>query len=65
MSHQENVRVVFGIFVSGNDISERYVFTKEVFQGLRLWVQIFTIEGEAFRSLSQKVQGLPYLEVFG
>jgi hypothetical protein len=62
--HQEKVRVIFGVFVSGNNISERYVFAKEVFQGLRLWVQIFNIEGEAFKSLSQKVQGLPYLEVF-
>jgi len=41
--HQENVRVIFGVFVSGNHISERYVFAKEVFQGLCLWVRIFNI----------------------
>jgi len=43
IAHQENVRVIFGVFVSGNHISERYVFAKEVFQGLCLWVWIFNI----------------------
>jgi hypothetical protein len=56
--------VIFGVFVSGNHISERYVFAKAVFQGLCLWVRIFKILGEAFRSLSPKV-GLSYLDVFG
>jgi len=43
INHQENMRVIFGVFVSGNHISERYVFAKEVFQGLCLWVRIFNI----------------------
>ena len=36
--HQENIRVIFGVFISGNDISESYVFAAGVFQGLCLWV---------------------------
>ena len=35
-AHQENLRVIFGVFVSGNDISESYVFAKKVFEGLCL-----------------------------
>ena len=62
--HQENVRVIFSVFVSGNNISESYIFVTEVFQGLCLWMRIFDICHEAFRSFSQKV-GLSYLEVFG
>jgi len=62
--HQENTRVIFSVFVSGNGISERYVFVKDVFRGLCLWTRIFDICHEAFRSLSPKV-GLSYLEVFG
>ena len=34
--HQENTRVIFRVFVSGNHISECYVFVKEVFQDLCL-----------------------------
>ena len=41
--HQENAMVIFGVFISGNDISESYVFAKEVFQGLCFWVRISTI----------------------
>ena len=40
---QENAMVIFGVFISGNDISESYVFAKEVFQDLCLWVWISTI----------------------
>ena len=62
--HQENVRVIFGIFVSGNGIFECYVFVKDIFRGLCLWVRIFDICHEAFRSLIQNV-GLSYLNIFG
>jgi Tfp pilus assembly protein PilP len=41
--HQENMRVIFGVFVSGNRIFERFVFVKAVFQDLCLWIQIFGI----------------------
>jgi hypothetical protein len=58
------MRVIFSVFVSRNGISEHYVFVKEVFRGLCLWVRIFDICHEAYRSLSQKV-GLSYLKVFG
>ena len=34
--HQENVRVIFGVFVSGNQVFEVYVFVSEVFQDLCL-----------------------------
>jgi hypothetical protein len=36
--HQENIRVVFGVFVSGNRIFERFVFVKAVFEDLCLWI---------------------------
>ena len=62
--HQENIRVIFDIFVSGNHIFEHYVFVMKVFQGLCLWIQIFDLSSEAIRSLSQKV-GLSHLKVFG
>ena len=29
--HQENVKVTFGVFVSGNHILEVYVFVNEIF----------------------------------
>ena len=35
-TNQENVRVIFGIFISGNRIFERFVFVKGVFQELCL-----------------------------
>ncbi|EDR02653.1 uncharacterized protein LACBIDRAFT_332149 [Laccaria bicolor S238N-H82] len=54
IAYQENVRVIFGVFVSGNHIFEHYVFAKEVFRGLCLWVQFFDIQAEAIRSFSQK-----------
>ena len=61
--HQENMRVVFRVFVSGNDISESYVFVTDVFQHLCLWMQIFHIWSKAFISLSPKVS-ISQLEVF-
>jgi hypothetical protein len=36
--HQENGRVIFGVFVSGNDIFGGYVFLKMVFCKLRLCI---------------------------
>ena len=57
------MRVVFRVFVSGNDISESYVFVTDVFRRLCLWMQIFHIWSKASISLSPKV-GLSQLEVF-
>jgi hypothetical protein len=57
------MRVVFGVFVSENDIFESYVFVTDIFQRLCLWMQIFHIWSKAFISLSPKV-GLSHLEVF-
>ena len=64
MQHQENMRVIFDVFVSGNHIFEHYVFVMKVFQGLCLWIQVFDVWSRAIRSLSQKV-GLSDLEVSG
>ena len=62
--HQENGRVIFEVFIFGNDIFEVlvfgndifgvYVFVKFVFQGLCLWMLIFDIVDDPFGSLSQK-----------
>ena len=43
LSHQENSRVIFGVFVSGNNISGRYVFVSEVFPGFCLCTLVFNI----------------------
>jgi hypothetical protein len=36
--NQENIRVIFGVFVSGNCFFECFVFVKAVFQDLCLWI---------------------------
>jgi len=41
--HQENVRVIFGIFISRNRIFGHFVFVEAVFQDLCLWIWIFGI----------------------
>ena len=43
-THQENMRVIFDVFVSGNHIFEHYVFVMKVFQGLCLWIQVLDIK---------------------
>jgi hypothetical protein len=63
--HQENGRVIFEVFIFGNDIFEvfifgnhifgDYVFVDFVFQDLCLWMPIFDILHDPFGSLSQKV----------
>ena len=55
ITHQENMRVIFDVFVSGNHIFEHYVFVMKVFQDLCLWIQVFNVWSRAIRSLSQKV----------
>ena len=64
VEHQENGRVTFGVFIFGNRIFGDYVFVIKVFQDLCLWMLIFDISHDPFRSLSQQV-GLSYFEVFG
>ena len=63
--HQENNRVIFEVFVFGNDIFEVlvfgnhifgvYVFVYFVFQDLCLWMLIFDIVHDPFGSSSPKV----------